>query len=152
MLRNLYSAKAKIVVLTNATTLSKSKIKMALEMVDKAVLKLDAGTEKAYKYINVPVGEYSYETLIENLKKFGRGKILQTLFLKGNVGGKKIDNTNGEEVKKWVEIIKEIQPKEVMIYTIARETAIKGLEKIDATILNNIASLLDGTDIKATVV
>ena len=39
------------------------------------------------------------------------------------------DNTGEEFVGPWLEAVKEIQPQEVMVYTIDRETPMKGLQK-----------------------
>jgi hypothetical protein len=40
-----------------------------------------------------------------------------------------VDNTGEEYVVPWLEIIKQIKPQQVMVYTIDRETPAQGLEK-----------------------
>ena len=58
------------------------------------------------------------------------------MFLKGSHNGQTIDNTSDKEVSAWLDVIKETQPREVMIYTIDRETPSKTIEKISIEMLN----------------
>ena len=51
-----------------------------------------------------------------------------------------IDNTTEEEINAWLNALKTIQPKQIMIYSIDRETPIKSLEKIPSSTLKAIAS------------
>lgn len=52
------------------------------------------------------------------------------MFLKGKtVDGIDVDNTGNKYVKPWLEAVLSIQPQEVMIYTIDRETPDQKLEK-----------------------
>ena len=52
------------------------------------------------------------------------------MFLKGKtVDGIDVDNTCEKYVKPWLDAILSIQPQEVMIYTIDRETPDQKLEK-----------------------
>ena len=61
------------------------------------------------------------------------------MFLKGRFNDEVIDNTTDVEVDNWLKAIAEISPKQVMIYTIDRETPATGLEKIGLNELNLIA-------------
>ncbi len=78
-------------------------------------------------------------SLVQNLKKFNGNLIIQTLFLKGNVNNTQIDNTTETEVNEWLNIIKEVKPKQVMIYSLARDTPANNLEKITTPMLKQIA-------------
>ena len=52
------------------------------------------------------------------------------MFMKGETeDGTNIDNTGEEFVKPWLDAVKEIAPREVMIYTIDRETPDHSLQK-----------------------
>ncbi len=52
------------------------------------------------------------------------------MFMKGETeDGTNIDNTGEEFVKPWLDAVKEIAPREVMIYTIDRETPDHNLRK-----------------------
>lgn len=65
--------------------------------------------------------------------------IVQTLFIRGEVNGEKIDNTSDKEIEAWLKALKEMNATQVMIYTIDRETPLKTLEKIPLDELNRIA-------------
>ena len=61
------------------------------------------------------------------------------MFLQGEIDGKSVDNTTEEEIKGWIAALKKIKPKQVMIYTIDRETPLKGLKKVSKEALDAIA-------------
>jgi hypothetical protein len=65
--------------------------------------------------------------------------IVQTLFIRGEFNGEKIDNTSDKEIEAWLKALKEMNATQVMIYTIDRETPLKTLEKIPLDELNRIA-------------
>ena len=142
-LRNKYFPQAKISVLSNATMIDKESVFRALNKVDNNILKLDSVFEHQVKLIDQPSQpSFSVTKLIENLKRFNGNLIIQTIFFKGVHNGQFIDNTTEEEVNAWIEILKEIHPKQVMIYTIDRATPEKNLQKISLEELNIIAGKL----------
>ena len=49
------------------------------------------------------------------------------------------DNTTEIEVDGWLEIVKETNPKQIMIYSIDRDTPIESLEKVSKEDLTSIA-------------
>ncbi len=128
-LRNQYCPQAKITILSNSTNLVREDVFEALQKIDNPILKLDSGTEEMYNRINKPVSA-KFDTIIERLKAFGGKCIIQTLLLRGENEGKVIDNTSEEEFEAWLEIVKEIKPRSVMLYSIDRETPEKELEKL----------------------
>ena len=79
------------------------------------------------------------EWLTERLCSFKGDLIVQTIFLRGEHDGKTIDNTTAQEVDAWVNALKTIQPKQVMIYAIDRATPVKTLEKVSKEELEQIA-------------
>ena len=89
--------------------------------------------------------------LVEKLKSFKGELIIQTMFVKGSFKGKELDNSTETEVNAWVDVVKEINPKEVMIYTIARDTPIDTLEKVSLDRLNEIASRIKALGIDTQV-
>ncbi len=50
-----------------------------------------------------------------------------------------MDNTTDIEVKKWLSIVKKLMPKEIMVYTIARDTPVETLIKVPLADLEAIA-------------
>jgi hypothetical protein len=66
------------------------------------------------------------------------------------VDGKSVDNTGDEFVLPWLETVKKIAPREVMIYTIDRETPQEGLQKATREELDRIVALIKDAGIPAT--
>lgn len=138
-LRDKFFPKATTTVLSNASLIHKSKIFNALLKVDHNILKLDAGSETQFQRINLPNAKISISKLVENLCKFKGDLIIQTLFLSGKYKGENIDNTTDDEVNLWLEHLKKIKPKKVMIYPIDRETPAQDLNKTPKGKLDEIA-------------
>ena len=150
-LRNKYFPWAKIAVLSNSTMISKPEVVAALKRVDQNILKLDSAFDSTIKLINQPRVKFSAEELVKNLKSFDGNLIVQTLFIRGLYEGAVIDNTTQVEVDSWVDLIKAIKPKEVMVYTIARDTPATGLEKVSLKDLNAIASRVEALGVPVQV-
>ena len=138
-LRDLYYPKAEISVLSNATMLHNDKIVNALKKVKNKILKLDSAIEETAIKIDQPLGKYSTNKIVENLKRFEHNYILQTMFLKGTFKGEIIDNTSPKELDAYYKLIAEIKPEKLMIYTVARDTPSDDLHKIPLDKLNEIA-------------
>ena len=150
-LRDLFYPKAKISVLSNATMLHSDKIVRALKKVENRILKLDSAIEETAIKIDQPLGKYSTLRIIENFKAFNHQFIIQTMFLKGVFKGHKLDNTSNLELEAYYKLIENVQPKKVMIYTIARETPSDNLEKISVENLNEIADRIRKMGIEVDV-
>ncbi len=145
-LRDQFFPKAKISVLSNSTMIGKKEIREALMKVDNPILKIDSALNNFVNLINIPSGTYSLDKTIENLKKFNGNFILQTMFLKGKIekDGKEIniDCTEQEHVIKWIELVRYLKPRQVMMYSLDRETPAKNLEKISGEQMRKIAEPL----------
>lgn len=151
-LRNKYFPTAKVSVLSNSSRIHKPHIMRALRQVDNNILKLDTAIDETLRRLDRPVGrQMSVEWLIEKLKKFNGELIIQTMFLRGWHEGVRIDNSSEEEVSAWLKALKQIQPKQVMIYTIDRETPVKELEKVPLDELNRIADKVRAIGIETIV-
>lgn len=150
-LRNKYSPKSKIAVLSNATLIHKKKVFNALNKIDENILKLDGASTKTIKLLNNPAANFTIEKLIANLKTFNDNLSIQTMFLSGNYNGKSVDNTSDEEINNWIKILKTINPKKVMIYTIDRDTPEKELKKVSPKKLNSIAKKVKGEGFEVSV-
>lgn len=138
-IRNRIAPGVKIAVLSNASQLDNPEIFDALGRIEMNILKLDSANEQTVKLMNQPPPGYRVERVIEGMMRYGGRFILQTLFLTGEFKGILVDNTKEEEVKSWLEVVKNVKPEMVMIYTIARETPIQTLQKIKPEILDKIA-------------
>ncbi len=137
--RNRLFPKANIAVLSNATTIANPKILEALLKADLNILKLDSAVEETLKLINCPASEFYLHDLIRSLKLFKGKLIIQTLFFRGSYNGLLIDNATEAEINAWISALSEIKPESVMIYSLARDTAVQGLDAIGLDELNAIA-------------
>lgn len=150
-IRNKYYPNAVITLLTNATQLSRPEIYNALLKLDNPVLKLDAGMAAMRNSINKPTAEkYSFDELVNNLILFGNRSIIQTLLLRGSNDGKIISNVSDEDFGEYIELLKKIRPKYVMLYAIDRATPEKDLEKLSVDELEIYAQKIrnEGIDVK----
>lgn len=142
-LRDLYFPKAKISVLSNGTQVQKPSVFDALLKVDNNILKLDTVNEAYIARVNRPSSHYRVAKQIEAFKRFNGQLIIQTMFLKGyDLSGQSVDNTTDEYVLPWLAAIKEIAPREVMVYTIDRETPDSSLQKASRQELDRIGQLV----------
>lgn len=149
-LRDTYFPNAKVSVLSNAAHINRPAVFEALNKVDNNILKLDTVDEDYIGLVDRPVAKYSLPEVIEHLKAYHGNCIIQTMFLKGSYHGKDVDNTSDSFVLPWIKVIKEIAPRQVMIYTIERETPNHDLLKASHKELDHIVSLLEKEGIYAT--
>jgi len=124
-LRNQYCPKAKVSVLSNSTMIHRQAVHDALMRVNNNILKLDTTDADFIRQVDRPTGTYDVKQVLEGMKAFNGHLIIQTMFLKGDG----IDNTTEHYVKPWLQVVKEIAPSQVMIYTIDRETPDLSLRK-----------------------
>lgn len=150
-MRDRYFPSAAVSVLSNATMIHKQEVREALMKVTNPILKIDSGLEEYIRLVDNPVGNYSLADTIEHLRLFNGNFILQTMFLKGTFGGRRIDLTSPESVGPWRDIVLSLKPREVMMYTIDRETPAKDLEKVTVGEMEAIAAPLREAGIKIQI-
>ncbi|MBP7612641.1 MAG: radical SAM protein, partial [Paludibacter sp.] len=139
-LRNKFCPTAKVSVLSNSTRIHKPHVFIALNKVDNNILKFDSAIERTMQLMDRPTGKHiNVAWFIEHLKKFEGRLIIQTMFLRGEINGERLDNTTDEEVEAWLNALEEIRPQQVMIYSLDREAPTQNLEKVTVEELNLIA-------------
>ncbi|MDR0972549.1 MAG: radical SAM protein [Prevotellaceae bacterium] len=141
-LRDAYFPSAKVSVLSNAVHIGSERVFEALKRVDNNILKLDTINPAYIRLVNRPRGQYDVPQLIQRMKAFDGRCIVQTMFMTGTFNGTDTDNTTDAFVLPWVQAVNEIAPRQVMIYTIDRETPADTLRKASPESLNRIAELL----------
>ena len=120
--------------------------------IDNNIQKLDTVSAEYIKKVDRPVSNrYNVEEVIEQLRLFHGHVTIQTMFLKGTTGtGEDVNNTGDEFVTPWLEALKRIGPKDVMIYTIDRETPQQTLQKASREELNSIRDRVTALGIPCT--
>ena len=66
--------------------------------------------------------------VVESLRKFDGNFVLQTMFLRSP----DFDSSSPEVLDGWMAIVRDLKPREVMVYTLDREAPAEGLEKFTA--------------------
>ena len=131
-LRNEYYPEAKVSVLTNSTRIFSPQVAEALKKVDNNILKLDSAIEPTMRLIDQPTSkEFTVDKVVESLKQFKGEGVIQTMMLRGEHDGKKVDNTTPEEVAALIEAYKKISPREIMLYSLDRSTPEEKLVKVE---------------------
>lgn len=138
-LRDKLTPEARIAVLANSSMNHKRPVFDALLKIKDNIQKLDSAFEETVKLLDGPRGNFSHAKMVEQLFAFNGKLKIQTMFLRGSFKGQKVDNTTEKELAAWLDLIKKINPTQVMIYTIARDTPVDTLEKVPLDELNAIA-------------
>lgn len=142
-LRDKYFPQAKVTVLSNSTQLHRPEVREALMKVDNALMKLDTVSEEYIQLVDRPTGHYDLNDIIGRLASMEGRPIIQTMFMKGSIiNGQgntvSVDNCKDEYVLPYIDALKKIKPRQVMIYTLDREWPVHGLEKADHDTMDRI--------------
>lgn len=150
-LRRKYFPLAKVSVLTNGSRIQIASVQEALMSVDNAIIKLDSAFDATVNKIDRPQYSYSVAEMRKNLEPYKGKFVLQTMFLRGEHEGIKLDNTTPQEVSAWRKIAIELEPREIMIYTIDRDTPEKNLSKVSVEEMEQIAAPLKNLGFKVII-
>lgn len=143
-LRDELCPQAKVSVLTNSTMIHKQEVARALLAVDNNILKLDSAVEPTMRLLDRPGDKnFTVEAVVENLKQFAGSGIIQTMMLRGEHDGKRVDNTTETEVAALIEAYKAIKPASIMLYSIDRSTPEEKLTKVEADELRAIGCRIE---------
>lgn len=130
-LRDRYYPQARVSVLSNATRMTDPKVHAALLKVDNNILKIDGAFDQTIHLIDQPTDKnYSVRQVVDGMKSFQGQLIVQTMFVRGMHDGKVIDNTTPEEVNAWCDLMREIKPHQIMVYSLDRPTPEPNLVKV----------------------
>jgi wyosine [tRNA(Phe)-imidazoG37] synthetase (radical SAM superfamily) len=143
-LRDRYRPGAKVALLSNSTGLAREDVKRGVSKLDLPVFKLDAGTERMFARINRPARSVKFDNIVSNLKALGNVYI-QTVLIDGTPS-----NTHPDELLAYMEVVRDIRPREVHLYSTDRPVADVRVSKVDPDWLEDVAShLKDETGIPA---
>ena len=146
-LRDIYCPQAKVSVLTNATKLLSDTVFGALRKVDAPILKLAAPTDERARKINGALPSFRVDDVVKGMKRFEGDFILQTMFLKSD----DFDSLEPQMLAKWMDIVREIRPRLIMAYTIARPTPQSGLSAYSAAQIREALKPLEDEGFKIQI-
>ncbi len=144
--RDSRAPRARLAILSNASTCMDRHIAAALSVLDECYMKLDAGDDVMLRRMNG--GPVPIRSVIDGLSALP-GVTLQALFTRDAAG--RIDNTTADAVGRWLDAVRTIRPKAVHVYTIDRDPAWGRLERVPRAELEAIAARLDREGIPALV-
>lgn len=149
-LRDLYYPASQIAVLTNSSSLWRPHIRAAMERVDKALCKLDAGSEEMFRTISRPAAGITLAGIVDGLVAMQSHAYVQTMFLRGLVAGQSADNTAPAEVELWLRLVARIRPRGVMLYSVERVPPFDTVGKVEMSVLEGIAGRIRRLGIPAS--
>ncbi|MGN0055719.1 MAG: radical SAM protein [Atopobiaceae bacterium] len=149
-LRDRLCPNAKVAVLSNSTFAHVPAVHDALMRVDDNILKLDTVDPEFIARVDRPVGAYDVKKVVDTLASFGGHVIVQTIFLRGEVDGRSVDNTSDAYVEPWLGALRRIGPQAVTVYTIARDTPYPGLRKATHQQIDDICQRVRQLGIRCT--
>lgn len=150
-IRDRLAPNCKIAVLSNATMIDRQSVRNALAKVDRNILKLDSALDSTVRLINQPNNQRPQSQTIELLKEFDGKLIIQTMLLRGEYNGQRVDNTTPDELEALITAIKYIAPQQVMLYSIDRDTPASGLTKVSKEELTQIAQRIEEQGVEVSI-
>ncbi|MFH1010495.1 MAG: radical SAM protein [bacterium] len=132
-LRNQWVPKARTALLSNGSMLHSAAVRAACAKLDRCVVKVDCGRAETFTRYNRPAKEVTFETILEGARALP--KLYTETMLTAGKGG----NSTPEERAAWMELIKELKPREAHIYSIDRPPAVSTLKPVAREMLNKWA-------------
>jgi wyosine [tRNA(Phe)-imidazoG37] synthetase (radical SAM superfamily) len=120
--RNEYSKGTPIAIFTNGFRLTSPRIMSVVRQFDEPIVKLDAGDALTIHKLDRPAAGFDFDKFVQSLKSWP-GLIIQSMFVAEW-------NDSMSDVNKWIQVLAEIRPASVQIYTIDRVPALKELKPV----------------------
>lgn len=140
-LRDEYYPEARVSVLSNSTRIFDPEVAAALLTVDNNILKLDTALTPTLRLLDRPTQHaLTTEKIIDGLRRFAGQCVVQTLLVRGEYEGARIDNTTPAEIDALIAAYRIISPRSVMLYSIDRKTPAESLQKVGREELDIIAA------------
>jgi wyosine [tRNA(Phe)-imidazoG37] synthetase (radical SAM superfamily) len=130
--RDRCTPQSKTAILSNSSMVSDPGVREALSKLDRCIMKLDAGDEETFRKINRPPPALKLQTIIDGLKEL-KNLETQTIFLDGSAC-----NATDAAVKAWLQVMLELKPNAMQIYTLNRAPADSRLLPVDRERMRDI--------------
>lgn len=122
----------KLAILSNASMVTNPDVISALERIDLPMLKLDVGTQQAFEAINRPVRGVCLDKIISGLGKI-KNLVVQSVLIEGTY-----NNIHDSNYSDWVQVLSQLHPSAIHIYSTERPTAMNNIECVSPEILKSI--------------
>jgi len=144
-LREAHMPGVPVIVLSNGAHLDAKKVVTGMNLADERVIKVDAGNDALMLKINDPLVRINMAKFLGGVRKL-KDTTVQSVFFTGE-----IDNTQGDVLDEWIEVLGMIKPKTIQICTL-RPSYITRLQPASEDALYSIAfKLKKRTGLEASV-
>ena len=139
-IRDKFAPQIPIALLSNSSNILNLSLE-TLKMIDVKIFKLDCGNEELFLLINRPLVNITFKDIVKGLKKIAQRFpiTIQTMF----IDFKEKNNYEGEALRDYIKVIKEIKPAFIQIYSCDRPVAINGVKPISNEKLKELADLIN---------
>jgi wyosine [tRNA(Phe)-imidazoG37] synthetase (radical SAM superfamily) len=144
--RNREAPAAALAVLSNGTRVHEAGVHAALLRLDECYVKLDAGNADTLRRVNA--SDFPLDRLVAGLESLP-GVTVQSLFVDDPRG--RCGNADPASREAWLQLVARIRPRQVHLYTVARAPALARLRPVPRAVLDDLASRLRATGIRADV-
>ena len=142
-LRDKFRPEAQLAILSNSSGVTQPEVLTALTLMDAPMMKLDAGDERTFYAINRPAQPEDFWNVVNGLKKIPN-LMIQSMLVDGE-----ISNIHGPSFSAWVELMVNLQPHQIHIYSIERPPADEHVVPVSPQRLDKIAlDLINNYDLK----
>jgi wyosine [tRNA(Phe)-imidazoG37] synthetase (radical SAM superfamily) len=135
-LRDRLRPEAKLAILSNSSRVSRPSILAALEQIDKPMMKIDAGDPQTFELINRPAKSIDFWEMVAGLRSLPN-LMIQSMLVDG-----KDSNVQGDAYHSWVDLLVDLKPREIHIYSLDRPTAYDEVQPVSPQMLQGIAAEL----------
>jgi wyosine [tRNA(Phe)-imidazoG37] synthetase (radical SAM superfamily) len=122
----------KLISFTNGSRMDLSSVFEGLACLDECHFKLDAGFER----VDLPFEPERFQNALTLAKELPN-LVIQACFFTG-----KLSNADSRDVDHWIDVVLQLNPRHVDLYTVSRGTAIVGLLPVSSMDLNEIGNRL----------
>ena len=143
--RDRLAPEVSLAILSNSTRINDPQVRAALLALDLRVMKLDVAEQETFVQMYRPHQRIQVEEIVVGLCRL-RPLTIQSLFVEGEV-----ENCSDAKVERLINALKQIQPREVEVYTAVRWTAERFVKAVDRPRLERIAAMINAAGIRARV-
>ncbi|MCE5272527.1 radical SAM protein [bacterium] len=122
-----------LVILSNSSTITAPEVRRAFRLIDRPVMKLDAGSPVLFDQINRPRPGIEFDKVVEALAALERVEI-QSLFFDGP-----LSNCGPRDIELWLAALTRIRPQALQVYSLDRTPAESRLKAVPRERLEQIA-------------
>ena len=134
-----------VAILSNGAGVLDAGVRAALRRLEVRIMKLDAGDDATLARFNGALPPLTVAALVAGLRELGE-VTLQSLLAAGPAG-----NLDASHLAHWLDAVSAVAPRQVQLYTIARDTPSRELAPAPRAALEALAASLAERSIPATV-